>query len=129
MIKKKKNFVSMSILISICSLHENDIEFIEDNNHEFNVLIFTQRWPITGCMEWMEEKKDNVCILPSQKEIWIIHGVWPTRFGSIGPSFCNKSANFDLDSLKPFEEQLEQFWINIEKGLCSMAFDPTTPYL
>ena len=65
----------------------------------------------------MEEHTDNTCILPSQKEIWTIHGVWPTRFGSIGPAFCNKSATFDLDELKPFEEQLDQFWINIEKGL------------
>lgn len=68
-------------------------------------------------MEWMEHNKDNVCILPSQKEIWIIHGVWPTRYGSIGPYYCNKSADFDIDALKPFEDQLQQYWINIEKGL------------
>lgn len=72
-------------------------------------------------MEWMEKKKDNVCLLPSQKEIWIIHGVWPTRYGSIGPAFCNKSSTFDINTLKPIEEQLEQFWINIEKGLFSVS--------
>lgn len=64
----------------------------------------------------MEEKKNNVCLLPSQKGIWTIHGIWPTRFGSIGPAFCNKSAVFDVDTLKPFMEQLQQFWLNIEKG-------------
>lgn len=100
----------------INSFEIDDIKFVVDRNHKFDVLIFTQRWPITGCIEWMEERQDNVCILPSQKDIWIIHGVWPTRFGSIGPAFCNESATFDLDSLKVFAEQLQQFWLNIEKG-------------
>lgn len=99
-----------------CSYELNEVEFVEEHSHEFDVLIFTQRWPITSCLEWMEEKKNNVCLLPSQKGIWTIHGIWPTRFGSIGPAFCNKSAIFDVDTLKPFMEQLQQFWLNIEKG-------------
>lgn len=64
----------------------------------------------------METSKSHKCLLPSPKEIWTIHGVWPTRFGSIGPAFCNKSATFDIDQLEPFMDQLEQFWINIEEG-------------
>lgn len=95
----------------------SDVEFIESNNHKFDVLIFTQRWPITSCLEWMEEKQNNVCLLPSQKGIWTIHGIWPTRFGSIGPAFCNKSAEFDVNTLQPFREQLQQYWLNIEKGM------------
>lgn len=96
----------------------DELEFIENGDHEFDVLIFTQRWPITGCIEWMDEKRDNTCLLPSQKDIWTIHGIWPTRFGSIGPAFCNKTAKFDIDTLKPFIDQLSQFWLNIEKGNC-----------
>lgn len=64
----------------------------------------------------METNKDHQCIFPSPTEIWTIHGVWPTRFGTIGPAFCNNSAKFDIDTLKPFDAQLEQFWGNIEKG-------------
>lgn len=67
-------------------------------------------------MEWMDEGHNHECLLPSQKDIWTIHGVWPTRFGTLGPSFCNKSATFDVNTLKPIMDQLEQNWINIEKG-------------
>lgn len=94
---------------------DGSIEF--GNNNEFDVLIFTQRWPITACIEWMEKASDNVCILPSQKNVWGIHGIWPTRIGTMGPFFCNKSATFDIDTLKPIMEQLDLNWLNIEKGI------------
>lgn len=54
--------------------------------------------------------------MPSPKEIWTIHGIWPTKLHTIGPAFCNKSATFDFKTLAPIESQLEQFWLNIEKG-------------
>lgn len=80
------------------------------------MLIFTQVWPVTGCISWMEQGHSHTCTLPSPKEFWTIHGVWPTRFGTVGPAFCNSSATFDVDALRPFEDQLKQFWINIHKG-------------
>lgn len=95
---------------------DNDVHFIDDKNREFDLLIFTQVWPVTGCISWTERNPLNTCTLPSPKEIWTIHGVWPTRFGTIGPAFCNSSATFDIATLKPFEDQLKQFWINIENG-------------
>lgn len=101
---------------------DDDVQFIADNNHEFDLLIFTQRWPVTGCIEWLERSDSNSCSLPSPKEIWTIHGVWPTRFGTIGPAFCNTSATFDIETLKPFEDQLKQFWINIENGKIYLEF-------
>lgn len=112
-------FFLILIFLSITTLSD---KFIEPKNaaqlnHDFDVLIFTQRWPITGCIEWMNEGGDHVCILPSQKDIWSIHGIWPTRFGTLGPFFCNKSATFDVAPLKPIIEQLERNWLNIEKGM------------
>lgn len=65
----------------------------------------------------METNPNHVCVLPSQKDIWVIHGIWPTRFGTMGPFFCNKTCHFDVHQLDPFINQLEQFWLNIEKGL------------
>ncbi|XP_037042270.1 ribonuclease Oy isoform X2 [Bradysia coprophila] len=100
----------------LCRGRDDDVQFIADNNHDFDVLIFTQVWPVTGCISWMEQGHHHTCTLPSPKEIWTIHGVWPTRFGTIGPGFCNRSATFDVDTLRPFEDQLKQFWINIHKG-------------
>lgn len=83
---------------------------------DFDILIFTQRWPITDCMTWMNRGSDHVCLLPSQRDAWLIHGVWPTKFGTMGPFFCNKSAPFDINSLDPLMDQMRQYWLNIEKG-------------
>lgn len=89
---------------------------------DFDILIFTQRWPITDCMTWMNKKRDNVCVLPSQRDTWLIHGVWPTKFGTLGPFFCNSSEPFDLDALQPLIDQMRQYWLNIEKGIFHYAF-------
>lgn len=98
------------------SNRDDDVQFVADDNHNFDLLIFTQVWPVTGCISWMEQGHSHTCILPSPKEIWTIHGVWPTRFGTMGPAFCNSSATFDVNTLRPFEDQLKQFWMNIHKG-------------
>lgn len=102
--------------------------FIADDNHAFDLLIFTQQWPVTTCIEWMESSKEHTCLLPSPKEIWTIHGVWPTRFGTLGPAFCNKTATFDPDQLEPFKDQLQQFWINIEKGILDDKYNNLNKY-
>lgn len=89
---------------------------LESSKGDFDVLIFTQRWPITACIQWMDARPDNVCILPSQKDIWTIHGIWPTKYGSMGPENCNSTEKFDINTLKPLLNQLTQFWLNVEKG-------------
>jgi Ribonuclease T2 family len=40
----------------------------------FDVLIFTQHYPITVCAKWMEQNKNHECQLPKQKNMWEIHG-------------------------------------------------------
>ncbi|XP_058451709.1 ribonuclease Oy [Malaya genurostris] len=95
-------------------LMENEAVLEEDP--DFDLLIFTQRWPITACYEWREKSASNVCGLPSPKNIWTIHGIWPTKRNTMGPSFCNKTAIFNVTELDPIEPQLEQFWINVEKN-------------
>lgn len=84
--------------------------------HDFDVLIFTQHWPVTVCYEWKEKNENHQCLLPSPKEIWTIHGIWPTKFHTIGPSFCNNSAKFDIGQIEPIQNQLEVYWLNIESG-------------
>uniref|UniRef100_A0A2M3Z6X1 Putative ribonuclease t2 family n=1 Tax=Anopheles braziliensis TaxID=58242 RepID=A0A2M3Z6X1_9DIPT len=85
-------------------------------NHPFDLLIFTQRWPITACYEWREHNKDHICGLPSPNTVWTIHGIWPTKINTIGPAFCNKSAVFDVSQLSSIESQLEEHWLNVEKN-------------
>lgn len=122
LIDRSRVFIDSNCFLSppVCCVADSsgvqEVRFEQSNSHDFDVLIFTQRWPITFCAEWMESNPDHVCVLPSQKDVWTIHGIWPTRFGSIGPSFCNKTAKFNVHELDPFISQLEQFWLNIEKG-------------
>jgi ribonuclease T2 len=82
----------------------------------FDVLIFTQHWPYTVCDQWMENKKGNECVLPKIKNSWTIHGIWPTKFHTIGPLYCNESWIFDMDQISPIEDEMTEKWINIEKG-------------
>ncbi|EDV50416.1 ribonuclease Oy [Drosophila erecta] len=89
---------------------------VED--HNWDVLIFTQQWPVTTCYHWREDKPDQECSLPQKKEFWTIHGIWPTKLNQIGPSFCNNSATFDPNKLHPIEDQLETFWPDL-KGMDS----------
>lgn len=51
---------------------------------------------------------------PPDESYWTVHGIWPTKVGTEGPSFCNKSWHFDPDRIKPFEDNMEKFWTNIE---------------
>lgn len=80
------------------------------------MLIFTQHWPYTVCDQWMESKKGNECVLPKIKNSWTIHGIWPTKFHTIGPLYCNESWIFDMDQISPIEDEMTEKWINIEKG-------------
>lgn len=91
-------------------------------NNDWDVLIFTQHWPITVCHEWKEKNVSHTCELPTQENAWTVHGIWPTRFGEIGPLFCNRTWHFDPELVQPIEQELEQFWTNIEKETSKYSF-------
>ncbi|XP_054084445.1 ribonuclease Oy isoform X1 [Zeugodacus cucurbitae] len=95
------------------SEEENSIEQ-DDEDYDWDILIFTQQWPVTTCYHWREEDSTHACILPEKKEFWTIHGVWPTKLGHMGPSFCNKSADFDLDQLDKIMANLKTYWPTID---------------
>lgn len=64
----------------------------------------------------MESKKGHECVLPKAKNSWTIHGIWPTKYHTIGPLFCNDTWIFDMDQISPIENEMTEKWINIEKG-------------
>ncbi|XP_059468727.1 ribonuclease Oy [Neocloeon triangulifer] len=80
---------------------------------KWDVLIFTQSWPYTVCREWKDKSESHACLLLSQ---WTVHGVWPTKFGTIGPGFCNNTWHFNPRELKPIQSELDQKWANIMNG-------------
>uniref|UniRef100_A0A1B6I0C2 Uncharacterized protein n=1 Tax=Homalodisca liturata TaxID=320908 RepID=A0A1B6I0C2_9HEMI len=84
-------------------------------DHEWDVLIFTQHWPNTVCMTWEEKNpSNNSCRLPKEKDIWTIHGIWPTKLGTIGPLYCNSSYHFNATQLASIESNLTEYWIDVE---------------
>lgn len=105
-----------SSILPITILIQLSINFIEATlpNHgdnSFDLLIFAQSWPMTNCIEWKERSKGNTCQIP--KNIWTVHGIWPTRYNVIGPNYCEPAKPFDPEALDPILEKLEAHWTNI----------------
>lgn len=90
--------------------------FTVDTDWDF--LIFTQHWPATVCKVWTHLKPNHSCNFPKKRDMWTIHGTWPTKTGSRGPEHCNSTWLFDPEQVKPIEDELEQSWANVEKGIC-----------
>ncbi|CAD7079788.1 unnamed protein product [Hermetia illucens] len=107
-------FLIAAAAITVVSCSDADYYDQDLQDHEWDVLIFTQQWPVTACFHWIEENHKHSCSLPNKKEFWTIHGIWPTKYGTVGPSFCNKSAEFDMKQIEPIEDALKEFWPSVE---------------
>jgi len=81
------------------------------DNH-FDLLIFTQHWPYTTCLDW-EEKRHGSCNKIG-RPAWSVHGLWPTQFHKIAPSFCNASWPFDVKVLEDIRGDMDTYWPDIE---------------
>lgn len=97
------------------NVHENGDNFLdEENRHDWDVLIFTQQWPLTTCHQWQEINKNRICNLPKDDSLWTIHGIWPTKLGTLGPFFCDKNGKFNLNEIADIEDNLNEYWPTIE---------------
>ncbi|CAK1600658.1 unnamed protein product [Parnassius mnemosyne] len=88
---------------------------------QWDLLIFTQSWPATVCKEWKEHDNTHTCNMPTNQGSWTIHGIWPTKLGTMGPAFCNRTWLFDPEEVRPIEKPLEQLWTNVESGTSTYA--------
>lgn len=91
------------------------------NSTDFDVVIFTQSWPQSVCYVWKEKYENRTCALPTDEE-WSIHGIWPTRLGTIGPLFCNNSWNFDIRALRSLENELRIKWLDVHNDSTPYSF-------
>ncbi|VVC88130.1 unnamed protein product, partial [Leptidea sinapis] len=98
-----------TVTIFYCS----SFAYIEPAKHDFDLLIFTQNWPETTCKEWKKMDPTHKCAMPRKTDAWSIHGIWPTKLGTIGPSFCNRTWMFDPEKIRPIEDELEEEWTNV----------------
>jgi ribonuclease T2 len=78
----------------------------------WDYLVYAQQWPPSVCMD-SNITHQHRCKVFQNVSTWTVHGVWPTRYGSRGPNFCNKTAKFNPSSLQSIEAQLMKFWPNL----------------
>lgn len=82
-------------------------------DEEWDVLIFTQQWPITSCTSHQQHPGHPSCNLYPNMTTWTVHGIWPTKLGTIGPNNCNQSWVFEEAEIIPIEGLLVKYWGNI----------------
>lgn len=86
----------------------------------WDVLIFSQQWPITSCISHKQHDPGASCNLFPNMTTWTVHGIWPTKLGTRGPNFCNSSWHFQEKEIIDIEDYLIKYWGNI------YAEDPRT---
>ncbi|ENN73371.1 hypothetical protein YQE_10021, partial [Dendroctonus ponderosae] len=83
--------------------HTSPQRFPSSPYSDWDYLMFSQRWPQTTCSEWEEANSANSCNLPKDRNLWTIHGVWPTKTGKargagllpVGDSLQPRGADAD----------------------------------
>ncbi|GAB1863237.1 Ribonuclease Oy [Camponotus japonicus] len=110
----KYNIILYIFLLSLLYL-TNGRKCKKSKSSNFDVVIFTQQWPLTTCFIWEESSKHHTCLLPKRDE-WTIHGIWPTKYNTKGPECCNTSLLFNASVLAPLESQLKEKWMDIHNG-------------
>ena len=111
-------------------LQPNLIQASKRKDHHFDILILTQHWPYTTCIDW-ESGSGHQCREigkypsqpPSRHKLkihfsahanWSLHGLWPTQMGRIAPSFCNKTWKFEHKVLEPIMDEMNLYWPDVE---------------
>ncbi|CAH0406811.1 unnamed protein product [Chilo suppressalis] len=110
----------MVILLFCCVNTAHLLKY--QHNHDWDLLIFTQQWPETVCKEWVHHNPSHTCKMPKKEDSWAIHGIWPTKLGTLDPSFCNRTWLFDPEEIRPIETDLINVWTNIEEGTGIYSF-------
>ncbi len=62
-----------------------------------------------------------VLSFPAASKIWTVHGLWPTKYGEIGPGFCS-GPSFNPSAIKPILRDLEAHWTNVHKNSEEFGF-------
>lgn len=76
---------------------------------------------MTACFVWKNDNDTHSCTLP-KRDTWTIHGIWPTKYNTIGPQFCDNSLKFDPSALRNIESDLKENWLDIHKGSKPYSF-------
>ncbi|XP_052058384.1 ribonuclease Oy-like [Mytilus californianus] len=86
---------------------------------EWDIFTFTQEWPTTVCVQG--EQEHHRCVIPDGVSTWSIHGLWPTKFGTEGPTDC-RQVPFDANIIKNMTSELSKFWANMYADTSDTSF-------
>jgi len=84
----------------------------QQKDNSFDLLIFTQHWPFTTCLDWEETRHGSCKKIENPK--WTVHGLWPTQLHKIAPNFCNNSWPFDASSIELIKTEMATYWPDVE---------------
>ena len=107
---------SISIIFSRFPESVTYLKSTANSTNGFDVLIFTQLWPQTVCLDLRQTSNSSYCNLPKEEK-WTIHGIWPTQYHKLTPSDCNPSLNFNPSILDNIKEELETKWIYVNSKI------------
>ncbi|XP_058790236.1 ribonuclease Phyb-like [Phymastichus coffea] len=146
-------FKFTSILIAALFVNQITAQFDERSVDDipqnltacYDMLVFSQSWPQTSCWNlnkvWTTQKYAcSMCQMPKNKNIWTIHGLWPSNKHGKHPSNCNDekyNPNLLSSSLRTMMKEkwptfnlklsIDSFWSHewSKHGTCAMALEST----
>ncbi|XP_038078907.1 ribonuclease Oy-like [Patiria miniata] len=100
-------------------LCENCVQ--NEQTKSWDYLLFVNQWPETFCKYYnASHKHDNKdgqeCIIPPIVSTWTIHGTWPTKTGTEGPTSCNNTWQFNLSQVKDLVPAMNKTWPGLLTG-------------
>ncbi|ODM95187.1 Ribonuclease Oy [Orchesella cincta] len=86
-----------------------------DSPLKWNELVFTQLWGYSSCLQFKDKRasSDVSCRYEDRASFWSIHGIWPSKAGTEGPSFCSR-VQFNISQLDPIRSSLDEYWYEID---------------
>ncbi|XP_038055960.1 ribonuclease Oy-like [Patiria miniata] len=94
-------------------LCENCVENKHTNSWDY--LLFVNEWPESFCKFYNashghDKKAEKKCVIPPSVSTWTIHGTWPKKTGTKGPTSCNNTWQFKLSQIKDLVPVLNKTW-------------------
>lgn len=81
------------------------------SDHDWDIFTFTQEWPVAVCV--LGKQEHHRCVIPSDVRTWGIHGLWPTKTGTRGPTSCNSQLHFDFGRIQSLVPNMKVLWPNM----------------
>jgi len=114
-------FVGIITLLFVSCLTDYIVNHHNDENPDaqkydhYDYYVYAQQWPASLCKSINETHHGTCNKVPKIVNTWAVHGLWPSRAHTkhYGPFNCNTSWPFDFNQIKPFINEMEEFWPNL----------------